>query len=125
MKASDAKRLKGLEVENVRLKKHMAEAELDKAMLKGLAEENVPHLPSTRASRLDATFHRELSSPNLHGLLQHQYNGWALGLALERPHVPTTVHTGQWVNVPYEGPAHALRMGALAPRGPSRGHNEE
>jgi len=38
MKASQAKRLKELEVENARLKKLLAEAELDKAMLKELAE---------------------------------------------------------------------------------------
>lgn len=38
MKASDAKRLKELESENARLKKLLAEAELDKAMLKELAE---------------------------------------------------------------------------------------
>lgn len=40
MKASDAKRLKDLEVENTRLKQLLAEAELDKAMLKELAEGN-------------------------------------------------------------------------------------
>jgi transposase-like protein len=40
MKASDAKRLKELEVENGRLKKLLAEAELDKSMLKELAEGN-------------------------------------------------------------------------------------
>jgi putative transposase len=40
MKAADAKRLKELEVENRRLKKLLAEAELDKAMLKELAEGN-------------------------------------------------------------------------------------
>ena len=40
MKASDAKRLKELETENTRLKKLLAEAELDKAMLKELAEGN-------------------------------------------------------------------------------------
>ena len=40
MKASDAKRLKELEAENIRLKKLLAEAELDKAMLKELAEGN-------------------------------------------------------------------------------------
>ncbi len=38
MKASDAKRLKELEAENARLKRLLAEAELDKAMLKELAE---------------------------------------------------------------------------------------
>ena len=40
MKASDAKRLKELETENTTLKKLLAEAELDKAMLKELAEGN-------------------------------------------------------------------------------------
>ena len=38
MSPSDARRLKELEVENGRLKKLLAEAELDKAMLKELAE---------------------------------------------------------------------------------------
>lgn len=38
MKAADAKELKELRVENARLKKLLAEAELDKAMLKDLAE---------------------------------------------------------------------------------------
>ncbi len=40
MKANDAKRLRELEVENGRLKTLLAEAELDKAMLKELAEGN-------------------------------------------------------------------------------------
>jgi putative transposase len=40
MKADDAKRLKELEKENSRLKELLAEAELDKSMLKGLAEGN-------------------------------------------------------------------------------------
>jgi putative transposase len=40
LKATDAKRLKELEGENARLKKLLAEAELDKAMLKELAEGN-------------------------------------------------------------------------------------
>jgi putative transposase len=40
MKATEAKRLRDLEVENARLKKLLAEAELDKAMLKELAEGN-------------------------------------------------------------------------------------
>lgn len=39
MKADDAKRLKELEAENARLKTLLAEAELDKAMLKHLSEE--------------------------------------------------------------------------------------
>lgn len=40
MKCDEARRLKELEVENARLKKLLAEAELDKAMLKDLAEGN-------------------------------------------------------------------------------------
>jgi transposase-like protein len=40
MKASDAKRLKELEGENARLKKLLAEAELDKAMLREISEGN-------------------------------------------------------------------------------------
>ncbi len=40
MKASDAKRLKELEVENTCLKKLLAVAELDKTMLKEIAEGN-------------------------------------------------------------------------------------
>ena len=40
MKANEAKRLKELEVQNARLRKLLAEAELDKAMLKELAEGN-------------------------------------------------------------------------------------
>jgi hypothetical protein len=40
MQADGAKKLKELEVENARLKKLLAEAELDKAMLKELAEGN-------------------------------------------------------------------------------------
>jgi putative transposase len=40
MKAQEAKRLKELEQENARLKKLLAEAELDKAMLKELAKGN-------------------------------------------------------------------------------------
>ena len=38
MKADDAKRLKQLEKENAELKRLLADAELDKAMLKRLAE---------------------------------------------------------------------------------------
>ena len=40
MKCEEAKRLKELELENARLKKLLAEAELDKAMLKDIAEGN-------------------------------------------------------------------------------------
>mgnify|MGYP000495309539 CR=1 FL=1 len=40
IKAEEAKRLKELEVENARLKKLLAEAELDKALLKEITEGN-------------------------------------------------------------------------------------
>ena len=40
MEVSDARRLKGLELENNQLKKLLAEAELDKAMLKELLRKN-------------------------------------------------------------------------------------
>jgi hypothetical protein len=40
MKAEEAKRLKHLEEENKRLKKHLAEAELDKAILKEALQGN-------------------------------------------------------------------------------------
>ena len=40
MKCEEAVRLKNLEIENARLKKLLAEAELDKAMLKDIAEGN-------------------------------------------------------------------------------------
>ena len=40
MKADDAKRLRELERENSQLKKLLAEAELDKAMLKEIAKGN-------------------------------------------------------------------------------------
>lgn len=40
MKAEEARRLTQLEKENARLKKVLAEAELEKAVLKVLAEEN-------------------------------------------------------------------------------------
>jgi hypothetical protein len=40
MKAEEARRLKELELENVRLKKLLAEAELDKAILKEVLQGN-------------------------------------------------------------------------------------
>ena len=46
MKATEAKRLRELEGENSRLKKLLAEAELDKAMLKELAEGNFDSVTS-------------------------------------------------------------------------------
>ncbi len=51
MKATEAKRLRELEVENARLKKLLAEAELDKAMLKELAEGNFSGVTSAVAPR--------------------------------------------------------------------------
>jgi hypothetical protein len=51
--ASDAKRLKELEVENTRLKKLLAEAELDKAMLKEIAEETSDPEPTPGRRRED------------------------------------------------------------------------
>ena len=47
---SDAKRLKALEDENAKLKKLLAEAELDKAMLKEIAAKNVWSAPSVQGS---------------------------------------------------------------------------
>jgi len=40
MKAAEAKRLKGLELENARLKKLVADLALDNSMLKGIAKGN-------------------------------------------------------------------------------------
>jgi hypothetical protein len=51
MKATEAKRLRELELENARLKKLLAEAELDKAMLKELAEGNFDSVTSGVADR--------------------------------------------------------------------------
>ena len=51
MKANDAKRLKELEGENARLKKLLAEAELDKSMLKEIAEGTSD--PEPQAQRRD------------------------------------------------------------------------
>lgn len=50
MKANAAKRLKELEVENGRLKRLLADAELDKLMLKELAEGTSDPGPATRGS---------------------------------------------------------------------------
>lgn len=53
MKSEEAKRIKELEVENARLKKLLAEAEPDKAMLKEFASGNWSTLPaSVRRSRI-------------------------------------------------------------------------
>jgi putative transposase len=50
LEVSDAKRLKALEDENAKLKKLLAEAELDKAMLKEIAAKNVWSAPSVQGS---------------------------------------------------------------------------
>ena len=67
MKASDAKQLKELEVENTRLKKLLGEAELDKAMLKELAEETSDPEPSSRCSRDAADAVRGVSTSSMSG----------------------------------------------------------
>ncbi len=67
MKADEAKRLRQLEAENARLKKLLAEVELDKAMLKELAEGNsdLGAPPSGRGGP-DAAL-RGLRTPGLSG----------------------------------------------------------
>src|SRR5271155_212949 len=63
MKADDAKRLKELEKENARLKKLLAEAELDKSMLKELAEGNF--YPRTDAGEQWSCSRSGSGSPNV------------------------------------------------------------
>src|SRR5262245_4587745 len=53
LEVSDAKRLKALEDENAKLKKLLAEAELDKAMLKEIAAKNGDYQPSSSLTVLD------------------------------------------------------------------------
>ncbi len=50
LEVSEARRLKGLEDENARLKKLLAEAMLDNAVLKEIAGKNVWSAPSLQAS---------------------------------------------------------------------------
>ena len=50
LEVSDARRLKALEDENAKLKKLLAEAELDKAMLQEIAAKNVWSAPSVQGS---------------------------------------------------------------------------
>jgi hypothetical protein len=52
---SDAKRLKALEGDNVKLKKLLAEAELDKAILKEIASKKMV-TPAVRVARLRSAF---------------------------------------------------------------------
>ena len=66
MKATEAKRLKELEQENNRLKRLLADAELDKAMLKELAEVNLPIRKAAAEPlwfcRTDSGFPRDVSA---------------------------------------------------------------
>ena len=67
MKADEAKRLRQLESENAMLKKLLAEAELDKAMLKELAEGNFdPGAPPSGRGGPDGPL-RGLRAPSLSG----------------------------------------------------------
>ena len=50
LEVSDAKRLKALEDENAKLKKLLAEAMLDNAMMKDIASKNVWSAPSVQGS---------------------------------------------------------------------------
>jgi putative transposase len=50
LEISEAKRLRGLESENAKLKKLLADAMLDNAMLKEIAEKNVWSSPSVQGS---------------------------------------------------------------------------
>ena len=52
MEVSEAKRLRELEAENAKLKKLLAEAELDKAMLKDVLSKKCQSRPVARSSSL-------------------------------------------------------------------------
>jgi hypothetical protein len=67
MKANDAKRLKDLEAENARLKKLVAEAELDKAMLREIAEGTSDPEPSPGRRRGPHRRVRGLATPSVQG----------------------------------------------------------
>ena len=67
MKANDAKRLKELEIENGRLKRLLADAELDKAMLKELAEGTSNPEPSARRGARVARTVRGLPTTSMQG----------------------------------------------------------
>jgi putative transposase len=66
MKANGARRLRELEVENGRLKRLLAEAELDKAMLKELAEAELDKamLKELAEAELDKAMLKELAEGN-------------------------------------------------------------
>ena len=72
MKANDAKRLRELEGENARLKKLLAEAELNKSMLKELAEGTSDPDPSPPRRAGAAGTVRGLSAPSMSGVGQHR-----------------------------------------------------
>ncbi len=55
LEVSDARRLKALEEENARLKKLLAEAMLDNAILKDVAAKNVWSAPSVQGSRRETS----------------------------------------------------------------------
>ena len=55
MEVSDARKLKALEEENVRLKKLLAEQMLDNAILRDVATKNVWSAPSVQGSRFVLT----------------------------------------------------------------------
>src|SRR6476620_9019827 len=64
LEVSDAKRLKALEDENAKLKKLLAEAMLDNAMLKDIAAKNVWSAPSVQGTWTD----NDDSCVNVYGL---------------------------------------------------------
>ncbi len=63
MKCEEAKRLKALEVKHTRLKKLLAEAELDKAMLKDLAQGCRPPSPAHSSCVGTPGLHRSRTTP--------------------------------------------------------------
>jgi transposase-like protein len=67
LKADGAKRLRELETENARLKKLLAEAELDKAMLKELAEGTSDPGPPPPCGRRAAAAVRGVAAAGLPG----------------------------------------------------------
>ena len=70
---SDAKRLKALEDENAKLKKLLAEAELDKAMLKEIASKKMV----TPAARREVVAHLRLAfEVSERGANTHQGSRW-------------------------------------------------
>lgn len=64
MKANDAKRLKELEIENSRLKRLLADAELDKAMLKELAAEGTSSRTVSNSAKFACAMNGSRASTN-------------------------------------------------------------